>query len=221
MVYPYLYPVQMAYGIPSPRHPVSTVPITQPTIEPVSLTEAKAQLRILPDFNEDDALVMALVATGRRLVERRLNITLMATQFKATFADPLDLLSNRHESNWWGWSDTLELVGGPVLVDGTHPVAVTAGGVTLNPATYTVDADSRPSRIRLAEPGNNSQIIVTYWTGQATAATVPPTLKSAIMLLVGHLWANREAVLTSGMNAVELPMGVDMLLAAESTTGLY
>jgi len=221
MVYPYLYPVQMAYGVPSPRHPVSTVPITQPTIEPVSLTEAKAQLRILPDFNDDDALVMALVATGRRLVERRLGITLMATQFRATFADPLDLLSNRHESNWWGWSDTLELYYGPMLVDGTHPVVVTAGGVTLNPSTYTVDADARPGRIRLANPGNNSQMIVTYWAGQATAAAVPPTLKSAIMLMIGHLWANREAVIATGMNAVELPMGVDMLLAAESTTGLY
>jgi hypothetical protein len=221
MVYPYLYPVQMAYGVPSPRHPVSTVPITQPTIEPVSLTEAKSQLRILPDFNDDDALVMALVATGRRLVERRLGITLMATQFRATFADPLDLLSNRHESNWWGWSDTLELYYGPMLVDGSHPVAVTAGGVTLSPSTYTVDADSRPGRIRLADPGNNSQIMVTYWAGQATPATVPPTLKSAILLMVGHLWVNREAVVTDSKYSTDLSLGVEMLLAAESTTGLY
>jgi uncharacterized phiE125 gp8 family phage protein len=221
MVYPYLYPVQMAYGIPSPRHPVSTVPVTLPTVEPVSLAEAKAQLRILPDFTDDDTLVGALIATGRRLVERRLSITLMATQYRATFADPLDLLSNRHESNWWGWSDTLELSYGPLLVDGTHPVAITSAGVTVSPANYVVDSESRPGRIRLSNPGNNSQLVVTYWAGQATAATVPPTLKSAILLMVGHLWANREAVLTSGMNAVELPMGVDMLLACEAQTGLY
>jgi hypothetical protein len=221
MVYPYLYPVQMAYGIPSPRHPVSTVPATLPTVEPVSLAEAKAQLRILPDFTDDDTLVMGLVATGRRLVERRLGITLMATQYRATFADPLDLLSNRHESNWWGWSDTLELSYGPLLVDGAHPVAITSAGVTVNPANYVVDADSRPARVRLLNPGNNSQLVVTYWAGQATAATVPPTLKSAILLMVGHLWANREAVFTSGNNAVVLPMGVEMLLACEAQTGLY
>lgn len=219
MVYPYLYPVQTAYGTPAPRHPVSTVPVGLPVVEPVSLAEAKAQLRILPDFTDDDALVMALVATGRRLVERRLGITLLATQYRATFADPLDLLSNRHESNWWGWSDTLELAYGPLLVDGSHPVSITAGGVTLDAATYVVDAESRPGRIRLVNPGTASQIVVTYWAGQATAAAVPPTLKTAILLLCGHLWAHREATVEGSVS--ELPYGVEMLLAAETQTGLY
>lgn len=219
MAYPYLYPVQMAYGIPSPRHPVSTVPVGLPVVEPVSLAEAKAQLRILPDFTDDDALVMALVATGRRLVERRLGITLLATQYRATFADPLDLLSNRHESNWWGWSDTLELPHGPLLVGGSYSVTVTAGGVTVPTSGYVVDADSRPGRIRLASPGTASAYVVTYWAGQATAAAVPPTLKTAILLLVGHLWAHREATVEGSVS--ELPYGVEMLLAAETQTGLY
>jgi hypothetical protein len=220
MVYPYLYPVQMAYGVPSPRHPVSTVPITAPALEPVSLDDAKAQLRILKDFTDDDSFVAGLVATGRRVVERRLGITLMATQYRATYADPLDLLSNRHESNWWGWSDTLELPYGPLLVDGSHPVAITAGGVTLDPSAYTVDADSRPGRIRLASPGNNSQMVVTYWAGYSSAALVPPTIKSAILLLVGHYWLHRESVVT-GTISQELDHGLDMLLASEAITGIY
>jgi uncharacterized phiE125 gp8 family phage protein len=219
MVYPYLYPVQMAYGIPSPRHPISTVPVALPAVEPVSLAEAKAQLRILPDFTDDDALVMGLVATGRRIVERRLGITLMATQYRATFADPLDLLSNRHESNWWGWSDTLELANGPLLVDGSHSVSITSAGTTVDPASYVVDTETRPGRIRLSNPGNNSQLVVTYWAGQASPQTVPPTLKSAILLMVGHLWAHREAVVEGTMS--ELPAGVEMLLACETQTGLY
>jgi uncharacterized phiE125 gp8 family phage protein len=220
MPYPYLYPVQMAYGVPSPRHPVSVVPVAAPALEPVSLDEAKAQLRILKDFTDDDLFVQGLVATGRRVVERRLGITLMATQFRATFADPLDLLTNRHESNWWGWSDTLELPYGPLLVDASHPVSITAGGVALASSAYTVDADSRPGRIRLASPGNNSQMIVLYWAGYSSADLVPPTIKSAILLLVGHYWLHRESVVT-GTISQELDQGLNMLLAAEAITGLY
>jgi len=218
---PYMYPTQMAYGVPTPRHPVSTVVISQPAVEPVSLGEAKAQLRILPDFCDDDTMIQALVATGRRLVERRLGVSLMATQYRATFADPLDLLSTRLEANWWGWSDTLELPYPPLLVDAGHPVVVTAGGVTIDPANYTIDSDSRPGRIRLANPGSNSQMIVTFWAGAATPAAIQPTIKAAILLLVGHLWANREAVNTTGMRDVVLPFGVDMLLASEAITGIY
>ena len=91
--------------------------------------------------------------------------------------------------------------------------------MTLDPSDYTVDADSRPGRVRLASPGNNSQIVVTFWAGQATPAAIPPTIKSAILLMVGHLWNNREAV-TEG-RFEELPCGVEMLLAAEAITGVY
>ena len=204
-----------------PMYPVSTVVITPPTVEPVSLGEAKAQLRILPDFADDDTMIQALVATGRRLVEQRLGIALMATQYRSMWADTLDIISNRPDENWWGWSDTLELPHPPLLVDASHSVVVTAGGVTIAPSSYTIDSDSRPSRIRLANPGSGSQLVVTFWAGAATPAAIQPTIKAAILLLVGHLWANREAVSTTGMNAVVLPFGVEMLLASEAITGAY
>jgi len=220
MVYPYLYPVQMAYGVPSPRHPISVVRVTLPSVEPVSLAEAKAQLRILADFTDDDVHVQGLIAAARRLVEQRLGQPLMATQFRATFPDPLDLLSNRHESNWWGWSDTLELPYAPLLVDVSHPVVVTSGGTILDAAAYTVDADSRPGRIRLANPGQNAQLIVTYWAGSATTDGVQPTIKAAIKLLVGHWWLHRESVVVGTINS-GLEQGLDMLLASETLTGFY
>ena len=220
MVYPYLYPVQMGYGVPSPRHPVSTVRITLPTVEPVTLAEAKAQLRIMADFTDDDSHVTGLVAAARRLVEQRLGQPLMATQFRATFADPLDLLSNRHEANWWGWSDTLELPYAPLLVGNSYPIVVTSGGVTLDGAAYTVDSDSRPSRIRLASPSTNAQVVVTYWAGAATVDAVQPTIKAAIKMLVGHWWLHRESVVVGTTNS-SLDQGLDMLLASETLTGLY
>jgi hypothetical protein len=219
-MYPYLYPVQMAYGIPSPRRALSCVIIQPSTVEPVSLDAAKQQLRITADQTDDDNFIIGLIATGRRLVERRLGITLAAARYKATFPDPLDLLSNRHESNWWGWSDTLELPYPPLLVDTDHPIVVTAGGTTVDPTLYTVDQDTRPGRLRFGNPGTSGQIIVTFWAGAAAASSVPPQLKTAILMIVAHLWAHREAVTTDG-GAVEMPMGVDMLLASEALTGLY
>ena len=60
---------------------------------------------------------------------------------------------------------------------------------------------------------------MTYWAGVATTNEIPPQLRTAILLFVGHLYAHREAVSEDG--ATELPMAVDMLLASESITGAY
>ena len=45
----------------------------------------------------------------------------------------------------------------------------------------------------------------------ATATTVPGPLVQALLLLVGHLYENREAVVV-GANAIKLPMAVDWLV---------
>jgi hypothetical protein len=63
-------------------------------------------------------------------------------------------------------------------------------------------------------------MIVLYWAGYSSADLVPPTIKSAILLLVGHYWLHRESVVT-GTISQELDQGLNMLLAAEAITGLY
>lgn len=45
----------------------------------------------------------------------------------------------------------------------------------------------------------------------ATAADIPASFKSALLLLIGHSYTNREAVLV-GTGGDELPMGVASLL---------
>src|ERR1051325_11329554 len=42
---------------------------TAPTVEPVSLDEAKGQVRVELDFHSDDALILGLIAAARRLAE--------------------------------------------------------------------------------------------------------------------------------------------------------
>ena len=62
-------------------------------------------------------------------------------------------------------------------------------------------------------------VVVTYWAGVAPGDPIEPGLRSCLLLLVGHLYANREATTADGIG--ELPMGLEMLLAAESVLGTY
>jgi hypothetical protein len=55
-----------------------------------SLADAKAQVGLLPEQEDDDALLLRLISTGRRLVEQRLGVTLATRQFRATF-EPANL----------------------------------------------------------------------------------------------------------------------------------
>jgi uncharacterized phiE125 gp8 family phage protein len=53
---------------------------------------------------------------------------------------------------------------------------------------------------------------VTFVAGYGAASAVPAALKSAILLLVGHWYTNREAVMV-GESVAELPLAVSALVA--------
>ena len=63
--------------------PRSVKLLTPPTVEPVSLADVKQHLRLMPDQTDDDLYIVQLVAAARRLIERRLGISLVATQYRA------------------------------------------------------------------------------------------------------------------------------------------
>lgn len=88
-------------------------------------------------------------------------------------------------------------------------------------SNYIFDYQSEPGRIVLAygkswpsttlRPANG--ICVTYITGYGAAGSnVPQNIKNAILLMVGHFYENREAVMVGTVGAVELPLGVAALL---------
>lgn len=58
-----------------------------------------------------------------------------------------------------------------------------------------------------------------FVAGSTSVVDVPENIKAAVLLVVGHLWRNREAVVT-GVNATELQMSVDDLLNV-SDYGFY
>jgi uncharacterized phiE125 gp8 family phage protein len=55
-------------------------------------------------------------------------------------------------------------------------------------------------------------VCITFVAGYGAAADVPKKVKQAMLLLIGHLYENREAVATSGAIPKEVPLAVDALL---------
>jgi uncharacterized phiE125 gp8 family phage protein len=188
---------------------------TQPIVEPVSLAMAKAHLSLLPEQEDDDTLIVSMIATARRLIERRLGVALAPQQLRARF----------DSTDGTGWTRGPDNVGpvvlrlpvSPVLTGGGYPLALDVDGTAVSSSTYTVDADAGEIRFSSApQMSDLTTLTVTYWAGQAT---VSPQLRTAILLYVGHLYANREA--SSADSPSEVPMAFETLLASESVSGRW
>jgi len=204
--------------------------ISEPEVEPVSLAAAKGQVGLLPEQSDDDALLLRLISTGRRFVEQRLGTTLATRQFRATFEH--DLYRNghghdhcHHDHIYYQGSGRLGLriPVPPLLVDGTHPLVITVGGVVISSTTYAVDSDSTPAVIRFSTwPtfDDDNPLVVTFWAGPALAGRIEPAAESVILLYVAHGFKHREGVIV-GTIAGPLPMGIETLLASISITGAY
>jgi uncharacterized phiE125 gp8 family phage protein len=158
-------------------HAVLTSP---PMVEPVSLAEVKAHLRLIVD-EEDEALARRIVA-ARKLVERRSGLALIAQEWSAYDDD-------------WPVSGTLQLPLWPVIEVASLKVHGEEGEAQeIDPAHYFCDLVSRPARLVLrpwrhwARPGriaNGIEIAFTAGFG-VSAGTVPGDLREAILRMIAH-----------------------------------
>jgi uncharacterized phiE125 gp8 family phage protein len=174
-----------------------------PVVEPVSLREARQQVGLMDDQTEFDGLLLRAIATGRRLIERRLGMALVASQYRAS---------------WKNAPAVLDLPNPPLLLGQAHPLAVTVDGQAVPSSDYEVDAYARPASVNFdSQP--DGKVVAIYWAGVAPGVEIEPTLKSAILMYVTHAFENR-AILADGP-ATELPHGFETLLAASSWNGGY
>lgn len=172
-----------------------------PVVEPVSLSEAKAQVGLMVDQTEHDRFLLDKLATARRLVERRLSTTLVATQYRAT---------------WQSGGSVLDLPSPPVLIAAGYPLAITVDGVALASTEYEVEADALPATVTL-DQATTERVVVTYWAGVAPGQPIEPMIRSAILAYVAHAFENRGILNTEGGG--ELPQAFETLLAASSWNG--
>lgn len=159
--------------------------VTPPAVEPVSLADAKAHLRV--GHADDDDLIARLIAAGRRQVEARTGMKLISQQW-TVFRDD------------WPETGVIDLPLHPVLaVDELAVFGEDDTRATIDPAHYLADSASRPARLWLrgarvwARPGriaNGIAITVTAGFGP-DGSHVPETLRQAILVLAAHWFAHR------------------------------
>jgi uncharacterized phiE125 gp8 family phage protein len=176
--------------------------LTPPESEPVTLEEAKAQIGLMPDQDEHDTLLAGQIATARRLIEARLGIAILATEYRAT---------------WKTAPAVLRLPAPPLLTGSAYGLVVTADDVELDEGDdYEVEPDAVPATIELSK-GTGKRVVVTYWAGVEPGDQIDPLLRSAILAYVEHQFNNRGVIATDG--STELPQAFDTLLAASSWNG--
>lgn len=185
---------------------MSLVMTSGPALEPVSLAEAKAHLRV--DGTAEDALIQSLVVTSRLHIEAALGLALI-TQGWSYFLDR------------WPKGGRISLPLRPVA-SLTH-VRVWDDAVvvvSLDPADFLLDGQGMPPRlVPLAAappraPGRPvNGIEVTFLAGFGpTPDDVPATIRHALLLLVAHWYENREPIEIGG-GATAVPAMVSELLA--------
>ena len=152
----------------------------------VTQTELKEHLRI--DDSDEDDLIEDYRDTAERLVENELSISLQS--------QTLILRLDRFPA----WEIPLPM---PPLISITSIAYTDVNGdsQTVTASEYTADATSTPGNVHPAFgeswPSTRNipnAVVITYIAGFANAAAVPPAIRSAIMLIGGELYENRERV---------------------------
>ena len=175
---------------------------TEPSVEPVTLDEAKLNLRV--DCDVDDDLITALIVAARRSCEDYENRAYITQTITAkTFYLPDQIILPR-----------------PLLQSVTSVAYVDTAGdeQTLSSDLYDVDVYREPGQITRAYGenypsvrGDVNGVTIVYKAGYGDASTdVPQETIQAIQLMIAHLYENRIAVTDVNMNI--LPMGVKYLL---------
>lgn len=182
---------------------MSSILLTPPAIEPVSLAEAKAFLRV--EHDDDDGVITPLIAAARLFVEAQTRRALITQEWRLVL-------------DCWPPSGRIEVRPAPLrsliavrvydfdgnadLIDLDAFVQDTAGSALIFPS-WT-----------LSQPGRRAagiELDMTCGDGDA-ALDVPEPLRQAIRLLVAHWYENRSLT-TTGADYSALPITVPALIA--------
>ena len=185
----------------------SLTTLTQPAVEPVTLSEAKQHCRV--DTDSDDAYIGSLIQAAREYCEAYCDETFVHSQYRMTLDSfPVEI----------------ELPRPPMATAGTVTAVVVTYTLenqttaTLSTSEYRVDRDATPGVLRTNYNGSwpshlldYNSVTVTWWGGRdGDASSLPQRFKSAVLWLVGYWYERRMAAEQATMS--EIPFGVKSLL---------
>lgn len=169
--------------------------ISAPASEPLTLSEAKAQLRIEASYTDDDALISMLIAAAREKFEAETGRALVERDVTVYYDE-------------WPTDDTLALPIYPLA--GTSWVRYTdeqGDTQTIDADDYTVDGVGQMPRIQLkpdilapAVGKYPNAVQVLYVAG---SSSVPASAKQSMLLALTMLYERRE-----DMNLKDLAAGI-------------
>ncbi len=182
--------------------------VTTPTIEPVTLTEARQHLRI--DALDEDDLILSFIEAAtdycedmqnRAYMDQIWNLTLDGFPFGNVIRIPLPPLQAVSSLIYYGTGGTAN---------------------TMTASSYYVDTANEPGSISLVygevwpnetlRPMNG--VVIKFTCGYGSVATAVPEMpKQAIKLMVGHMFEHRENAEIKKLE--KIPDGVFDLLAFE------
>jgi uncharacterized phiE125 gp8 family phage protein len=179
------------------------VRVIAPTAQPITLAQAKAQVRV--DFADEDALISALIEAATDHVDGWTGVL-----GRALMTQTWELSLDKFPKG------AINLPLGPCrqIVAVTY-VAANGSTQTVSSADYTTDLNPVEGWVIPKTTGwpttmeTANAVTVRWVAGYATAADVPAGLKQAILLLVAHWYQNRELI---GQGQA-LPFTVSALLA--------
>lgn len=186
--------------------------IRQIGAEPITLEEAYHHLRLDPiDSSDvtgrpDDTLIESYIVAAREWCERFTGLTLVLTELEVSFT---------------AWPDPIELPGPPFIALERVTVSDDTSDPDLDLADFVVDTSNPTYSVVSPYVGVTLPVISTgdrarirYFAGygdeSAAYAEIPRSIKVAMLLLLGHWYSMREAVI-EGQSA-PLPLGVEALL---------
>lgn len=177
--------------------------VTGPTLEPVSLLEAKEHCRV--SISDDDGLLAGYLIAARDFAEGFIGRKLMTQTWDVRL-------------DWF--PSCIEVPIGPLQSVTYIQYVDTAGATqTLSSAVYQVDASSLVARIAPAYqqtwPTIRDQmnavtlrVVVGYGSNPGD---VPESIRQAILMLVGHWYENRETINVGNITG-EIPFSARALL---------
>jgi uncharacterized phiE125 gp8 family phage protein len=187
---------------------MKTVLVTAPAESPVSLSEVKAHLNV--SISDDDTLlgiyIDSAVARCEQVLQRKLITQTWRVYFDSWPTQIVFPFGNLQSVTSVKYTDE----------DETER--------TVDSDDYTVDTVSVPGRVVLKDDEiwptytlfNVNPIVAEFVTGYGdTGVAVPADIRNAVLLTVGHMYANRESYLVNDSNKAvveEIPLTANALL---------
>jgi uncharacterized phiE125 gp8 family phage protein len=189
---------------------MAAILLTPPETEPLSVSDAKAYMRV--EVDDDDVLIASLIAAARSHVEALGRCALLTQTWRLVL-------------DGWPPDGRIKPKFSPLSAIAAARVYDEAGTAhTIDPENFVLDAAQNMIAVRscsLPQPGRATagiEIDVVVGFGDA-GSDVPPPLMQALRMLLAH-WYDNRGLIAIGASIAVMPPSVNALIASHRVLSL-